>query len=590
MSLRSLLSAPLSMPRMLRHGSAVGADLPPDGAVTLDQVTDPALRRALAAARLGDAGPARELLAETRLGARWEYRSTCVAALAECALHSPQWLERWLAAEPAHPDATLLRADLTVRRAWEIRTDHRAVQVSHDRFRAFFALLEDAAPLIAAAVELNPADPVPWEVALSHARGMQSPREVFDAYWTEAVTRSPYHYGCHASALQYLCRKWYGSDEEMFGFAERSAASALPGSLLHALPLLAAVEYALEYEGAYGSRARRPAERGPVGRERITAAVDRALALSAWYGPGDPEAAGFRNHLAMMLILGRRWDEALEVFRAIGTDARAYPWAYLGESRKEFLELRLGVRMQIASRTPFFGRPPGPRTPSVAPPAALGPTGPHALAIVAAAPRRIMEAAPLSAVPLRVAAATPQRARQTAGAGAGTRRGRGAGRGGGRGGAGTEMSYVEQIPGPSPWAGGEEPLVAAVGAVGAWPALVLFRTAEPTPRAGVTLVDGGRVRARHLWDPAAPVVDHTAAAAVVRALAAAFPGVPGADRGPLVALLRGADDPARRQRALVAALGLPQVPDGFGERADVLDGLPGARIAARRSWAGRRRG
>ncbi|MFI1012931.1 hypothetical protein [Streptomyces sp. NPDC020965] len=546
MSLRASL---LSMPRMLRHGSAVGADLPPDAAVTVDAVADPALRSALRAAATGDPGPARELLAETRLGARWETRSGWVAALSGCALRHPGWLERWLAVEPDNPDAVLLKAARAVQRAWDVRTGHRAGQVSEDRFRAFFALLEDAVPVISAATELNPADPVPWEIALTHARGAQSPRAVFDACWAEAVARSPYHYGCHTSALQYRCEKWYGSHGEMFGFAERAAARALPGSLLNALPLLAAVEYAIVAHGGAGDRTIHPVQ--------LSAAVRRAQDLSAWYPPGDPEAAGFRNHLALMLIIGRRWDEALEVFREIGVHAREYPWAYLGPSRAQFLELRLGVRTQVASRTPFFSRPPRPLTP----PAPLPEVpAPRALAIAAAPPHRVAKAALRSGVPLRIAPAPGP-------------------------GPGDRLSYVELIPaGRTPPAPDEEPLTAAARLLTTgerWPVLVLRHSAD---HQGFTLVHRGRAGAAQLWDPTAPVVGHAEAAAVAHALTRAFPA---ADPRPLTALLRGGGDPARRRRALVAALGLPQVPDGFGEREEILKDVPGVLFLARRgAWRG----
>ncbi|MFF4229981.1 hypothetical protein [Streptomyces sp. NPDC001820] len=526
---------------MLRHGSAVGADLPPDEAVTVDAVADPILRAALAAAASGDAGPARELLAQTRLDAQWERRSGCVSELAECALHSPGWLEGWLAASPEDPDAMLVKADLCIQQAWEIRTGHRASHVSEDQFRAFFTLLEDAVPVIAAAAELNPTDPVPWEVALTHARGIQAPREVFDTYWAQAVARAPHHYGCHATALQYLCDKWYGSHEEMFAFAERAAEGALPGSKLHALPLMAAVEYEVVSDDS--------TEDGPIDRARVEAAVTRALELSSWYEPGDPDAAGFRNHLALMLIFAERWTEALEVFRAIGVHARSFPWGYVGEARKEFLEFRLGVRMQVASQTPFFGRPQ-----PTAPTAAASVPAPRSLAIAAAPPHEVAEAALMCGVSLRIAPA-PSR-----------------------------MSYVELVPDPSPGrratlAAGEELLTAVADNFTTgekWPALVLRRTDD---RYGFTLFLKGKPVASHLWDPSAPVTGHTEATATAQALAAVFP-VP--DPRPLLTLLRGTNDPARRQSELVTALRLPPVPAGFGERDEILAGFPGAQLLARR--------
>ncbi|MFF2185627.1 hypothetical protein [Streptomyces sp. NPDC058155] len=546
----------ITLPRMLRHGAAVGAHLPPDAAVVLDSPA-PELRAALTAAYAGDHGPARDLLAETRVGAEWERRGGYVPRLAESALHSPGWLDAWLAESPRDPDAVLVKAEHCVQQAWEIRTSARASSVSRDQFQAFFALLDDAVPVIGAAAELNPTDPVPWQVALTHARGSQAPREVFDAYWSEATTRAPHHYGCHVSALQYLCDKWYGSHTEMFDFAERAAEHALPGSKLHALPLLAAVEYDVVADGT-------PAEGDRIDRSRIHAALKRAQELSDAYPQGDPEVAGLRNHLTLMLVLAERHGEALEQFRAVGVHATEYPWAYLGDAREEFLEFRSGVRMHVAARVPFFSRPrppvPGARTEAVAPsphPAPASPVTPHCLALVAAPPHTVADAALMCGVPLRIAPA-PGRS-----------------------------SYVELAADPEPGLRatllGEDRLTAAADNFTTgepWPALVLRRTGD---RYGFTLLHKGKKVADHDWDPAAPVPDHAAVAATAGTLTTVY-GV--ADTRPVTNLLRGSDDPARRQSALLAALGLPPLPADFGTRDEVLTTLADARVLARRGFFG----
>ncbi|TXL90538.1 DUF4034 domain-containing protein [Streptomyces sp. IB2014 016-6] len=534
---------------MLRHGAAVGAHLPPDAAVVLDPPA-PELRTALTAAYAGDHGPARDLLALTRVGAEWERRGGYVPRLAESALHSPGWLDAWLAESPRDPDAVLVKAEHCVRQAWEIRTSARASSVSRDQFQAFFALLDDAVPVIGAAAELNPTDPVPWQVALTHARGSQAPREVFDAYWAEATARAPHHYGCHLSALQYLCDKWYGSHTEMFDFAERAAEHALPGSKLHALPLLAAVEYDVVADGT-------PAEGDRIARSRIHAALKRALELSDAYPLGDPEVAGVRNHLALMLVLADRHGEALEQFRAVGAHATEYPWAYLGDAREEFLEFRAGVRMHVAAQVPFFSRPrpPGPQ----GPPDRHGPAAgaPHCLALVAAPPHTVADAALMCGVPLRIAPA-PGRS-----------------------------SYVELAADPEPGVRatllGEDRLTAAADNFTTgepWPALIVRRTGD---RYGFTLLQQGKKVAEHDWDPAAPVPDHATVASTADTLAAVY-GV--TDTRPVTGLLRGSDDPARRQSALLAALGLPPLPPDFGTRDEVLTTLADARVLARRGFFG----
>ncbi|MFE7403301.1 hypothetical protein [Streptomyces sp. NPDC057557] len=536
----------LTLPRVLRHSAAIGADLPPDEAVVVD-APDAALRTALTSATEGDHRPARELLAATREHTQWELRDGYVSRLAEAALHNPGWLDAWLAESPEDPDAALVRADLCIDRAWEIRTAERAKDVSREQFRAFFALLEDAAPVIGRAAELNPTDPVPWRIALTHARGSQAPRDVFDEYWAQALARDPHHYGCHASALQYLCAKWWGSHEEMFGFAESAADTAPPGSKLHALPLSAALEYVVVS----------PTPGTPAGPDpyapRVAAAVARALDLSAAYEPGSHEAAGFRNHLALMLLRTERWDEALDAFRSIGVRATKYPWGYFGDDpRQEFLETRSGVRIHVATRTPFFGRPPQPRTAPAATPV-WTPGAPCAVAIAAARPADVAQAALMCGVSLRTAPAT------------------------------ATHTYVEAVPEARPAKRSvlstEDPLTTAADNFTTgekWPTLVLRRTPE---RCGLTLFRKGRPLATHEWNATSPAPDHATVTVTAEALSRAFALT---DPRPLTHILRSTGNPPRHQSDLLAALSLPPLPPGFGDRPEVLDTLPDARVLTRR--------
>ncbi|MFI2778194.1 hypothetical protein [Streptomyces sp. ALB3] len=537
------LTTLFSIPRVLRHSDATGAGLPPDDAVVLD-APDPSLRVALAAAAAGDHAPAAELLATTREHAQWERRDSCVARLARASLHHPGWLDGWLEESPENPDAVLVKADLYVCQAWQIRTGARAGQVEDDQFRAFHAVLRDAVPVVSAAAELNPDDPVPWRIALTQARGIQAPREVFDTYLAEANARDPHHEGCHVQALQYLCAKWYGSHEEMFAFAEHAAGQAPPGSRLHALPLQAVVEYLI-------------ADGDPAGPDlwtaRAEAAVTRAQALSDCYAPGDREAAGFRNHLALVLWSMSRYEDALAAFRSIGVHATTFPWTYFGEPRAEFLEARSDTRVELAMRIPFFR--PSPEPPATGAPDWERELAPRSVAIASAGPTEVAQAALICGHSLRTAP------------------------------AGSRHTYVEIVPGPArarrvpllP----EDPLTSAADSfttAESWPALVLRRTPE---HSGFTLLHQGRKVAHHTWETAAPATDHAEATAVAAALARVY-GL--GDPRPLTHILRATGDPARHQGELVAALGLPPLPPGYGGEQEILTDLPGARVLARRSF------
>ncbi|MER6020553.1 hypothetical protein [Streptomyces anulatus] len=330
----AFLRALLSTARMIRHSPPLSAGLPADDAVLLD-APDERLSPALVAAALGDYEPAAKLLATTRDAADWENRDRYLGRLVAFARSRDGWLVDWLAAAPRDPDALLVKAELSVRRAWE--SPARAER------------LREVGPLITAAAEADPRDPVPWRLALDHARGTHATHTAFESLWEQAVRRSAHHYGCHVAALRYLSAAWYGSHRECFDFAEQAAEDALPDSLVQALPVRAAFALLLDTQAAGRTTS--------VLEERIDAAADLAIRLSAAYRPGDPWPAEVRNLLAYVLLARGRWAEALHQFNLIGLYATSFPWSSVSEDALgRFLDARDGARLQAASLTPLRGR------------------------------------------------------------------------------------------------------------------------------------------------------------------------------------------------------------------------------------------
>ncbi|MFJ6660153.1 hypothetical protein ACIQNG_27940 [Streptomyces sp. NPDC091377] len=273
--------------------------LPADDEVLLD-VPDHRLGPALVGAGRGEWAAAAGLLAATRAGAQWENRDRYARRLAAFAGARTEWFEEWRSAAPDDPDALLVAAQLAVGRVWG--SPARA------------ELLAPAGPLVSAAADAVPHDPVPWRLALDRARGANAGHAAFERLWAEAVRRAPHHYGCHVAALKYLAAYWHGSHRECFDFAEPAADDAPPDSLLQALPVRAAFAYLTDGCGAAVSRA------------RLDAAADRAVTLSARFAAADPWPAEIRNVLAHVLIRLDRRADALEQFRLIGPYATSFPW------------------------------------------------------------------------------------------------------------------------------------------------------------------------------------------------------------------------------------------------------------------------
>ncbi|MGW6414177.1 hypothetical protein [Streptomyces sp. NPDC055055] len=331
----SLLRALVGAARSARHAPRLASGFVPDDDVLLD-APDERLAPALVAAALADPEPAAKLLATTRDGGEWEDRDRYVTRLATFAHSRGDWLTHWLSVAPRDPDALLVTTQLAVRRAWE--SPARAER------------LRELGPLIRAVAEEAPQDPVPWRLALDHARGAHAGPAVFESLWEQAVRRSPHHYGCHVAALKYLSAQWYGSHRAAFDFAGQAADDAAPDSLVRALPVRA----------AYDRLRAEPAEDRAVPLARVDRAVDRALTLSARFPANDPWPAEVRNLLAYVLVERGRWEEARAEFGRIGPYATSFPWrgargAGTEDPLRGFLTARDRVRFELARRTPLWG-------------------------------------------------------------------------------------------------------------------------------------------------------------------------------------------------------------------------------------------
>ncbi|KKD04348.1 hypothetical protein [Streptomyces sp. WM6386] len=303
--------------------------LPADDEVLLD-APDDRLGPALVAAGQGTWQTASQLLAATRENAAWENRDRYAVRLASFAQSRAEWFEDWRTAAPHDPDMLLVGAQLAVARAWQ--SPARA------------ELLREVSPLITAAARGDDRDPVPWRIALDHAHGSNAGHKYFEELWEAAIRRAPHHYGCHAAALRYLADSWHGSHRECFDFAETAAQDAPADSLVQALPTRAAFAYLTD-------------DCGPdVPHERLDAAADRAIALSARFPAADPWPAEMRNKLTYVLSRLGRWTDALEQVRLIGPYATSFPWDQLSDDPLgRFLELREEVRRHAASGHPRSG-------------------------------------------------------------------------------------------------------------------------------------------------------------------------------------------------------------------------------------------
>ncbi|MFD6422086.1 hypothetical protein [Streptomyces sp. NPDC060198] len=537
--------------RMVRHLEATGAGLPPDHAVVVDP-PDARTAGALAVARRGSHVPARALLAATREEGDWALRNDAVGTLAELALADAGWLDDWLAGAPDDPDALTVEAFRRIAEAWKVRTGALAKDVAPDRMHAFHALLNDALPVVEAAVAASPGDPVPWAAALNHCIGAGAPREVFDDCLRSALDRAPHHVPTHIVALQYLAAKWHGSDEEILGHAARVAAAAPEGSSLRALEVVALVDI-----GPDSSKAAKGAL-GAVAAARVDEIITTALAWSASRPAEDREARLVRNHLVWMLNRRRRWAQSLDVYRSIGRYASREPWYYLGDPLAGFLGVRDGARAQLARSVPRGGTVPAPAVPL---PDIAGSAAAREIAYVLATPQQASRELLLTGATVRLAPAGRWTLMETAPS-QDTRNKKG------RRATLLRLDGLAQIAGTAFDADGVVAFVARC---------------EGDDGRSLSLVREGDTVGRQVWTGPGTVPPLETA----RKHADLFVGASGGDAREVVRLLRDPGDPSELLVRTLHTLGLPPLPVGFGERPEVLEGAEGAVVHRARSlWQG----
>ncbi|MER5203713.1 hypothetical protein [Streptomyces sp. NPDC002825] len=278
-------------------------------------------------------------------GEDWDERWARLELLQHVAREDDAWLDAWRAAEPGNCDAATLHASLVVHRAWEIRGSGYAHEVLDSDMNRFRAMLPAAIEEARQAALLDPANPGPWVVMITAARGAQYERARFKPLWEGLVARAPHHYEGHWQALQYWCAKWFGSDRRMMRFAREAVRKAPPGSPLAGIYLHALNELTDRPAGVALSAS--PLTRSLL--KKVAASFDAVA-------PDDERLPVLRHLLAHYMLKSMMYGAALEQFRLIGPWCGAQPWRRNGNPVMAF-EAARGTAARL-SRTRPTTKPP----------------------------------------------------------------------------------------------------------------------------------------------------------------------------------------------------------------------------------------
>jgi hypothetical protein len=236
-----------------------------------------------------------------------------------------EWIGEWVAAEPQSTLPLLVQGAHGVFWAWEARGAARAEHTQQQQFELFFKRLRFAENCLDDVVDRDPYDTTARAFLLTSGVGRQVDLDEEQRRFQDVVKRYPLHKWAHGAMQQYLCRKWFGSHEQMFAFARQTSGYAPPGSQLHGGLVEAHIEMWLDLpSGEDVEYMKRP----DVVAEIRTAAERSILHPAYQRRPGWPK---LHNSFAFAFWQTGDMQAAADQFGLIGggyiTD---HPWHYMG--------------------------------------------------------------------------------------------------------------------------------------------------------------------------------------------------------------------------------------------------------------------
>lgn len=216
-----------------------------------------------------------------------------------------------------------------VRDAWANRGRAYAREVDAIAWEPFAADLEEAERVLWKGVEIAPGSADPWVGLIATARGLSLGRDEVVHRFNQAHGRDQFRPDACAQAMQGLCAKWFGSDEEMFGFARWVESEAPAGSAARMLLPLAHIERLVAASGQ-GINAQNYFAVGRISAE-LCDGVERYLAATP--KPARPEHLDVLNAYVYTLkpIDVRSARLVRECVERVAGRPTERPWMHEGE-------------------------------------------------------------------------------------------------------------------------------------------------------------------------------------------------------------------------------------------------------------------
>ncbi|MEU4620667.1 hypothetical protein AB0G04_11910 [Actinoplanes sp. NPDC023801] len=246
-------------------------------------------------------------------------------------------------AAPGDPARWLLAGAALCFAAWSARGTNTMAYTSDEQVRGLFELSRTARARLHRAAELAPADPVPWTILQSIAKAAPAGRTEPAEVWDRLDALAPESFAGNYQRLTVLCRKWYGSTDEMLRFAQQRSGRQPDGHPLWSLVPKAWIEVWCDswMFGNMLKRAycliRKPALRSRAARAQVDAASERILATDAYAGHPWYQAA--HQMFGAYYVNAGQTGRARPHLERGGTRAARWAWDLFGTDDDEQAEL-----------------------------------------------------------------------------------------------------------------------------------------------------------------------------------------------------------------------------------------------------------
>ena len=271
----------------------------------------------------------------------WARRSFLVSAATDDWRNPPPAIAAWLREQPQSIDALLTAGAMWTQYAWQARGSGYSDTVSNEGARLFFERLQRAHLMLTQVTQRNPEDVVAWTWLLVVGRGMGAGLEEAESYFVKAATIDPHNYEAHHQMMQYKCAKWFGSNEQMWAFAESAVSNAPAGSPVYSLIPVAHREHLVTLfdspQATDPEQIERDYWRRPVVAKSITDAYGKFRVKPA--GSDPDRLAAFGDFAYGLWKCGAK-QQAAEAFRQIGDRVVGGPWHMIFMPAKTFRQAR----------------------------------------------------------------------------------------------------------------------------------------------------------------------------------------------------------------------------------------------------------